>query len=140
MCGEHIPAIGLESENEKILNTFKYFKKNFSSKEVNNDKTTDEFLRSCVLGKINEEEKVNLGKEIQIDEIHEIIKELSPTNKTIGPDKISNSILRYIGFDITLTKIANLLLNEEDLPKSINKCFIRLVFKNKGDRTDLANY
>ena len=97
------------------------------------------FINNSNMMKLSSTDRSVLDTEITIDEVQEIIKNLPNESKSLGPDKISNTLLKYIGFDRIILNITNSLLKGEELPASMGKTYIRLIYK-KDQRDSLTNH
>ena len=88
--------------------------------------------------KLSNEQCQLLNKTIIDTEFDTVIGKTT-TTKSIGPDNVSNELLRYTGFSKILTIISNNLMKGGSVPNSLSKTYIRLVHKSNS-RTVLSNY
>ena len=97
-----------------------------------------DFLNASKMKPLFDSVRDKLNTKFSTEEFTELTRKL-PVSKSIGPDEISNELLKYKGFDKILSIIANQLMEGGQLPSSMSVTFIRLVHK-ADDRKLLSNY
>ncbi len=118
------------SDNGKMS---EYARSYYSEKYCIDNRIKDEseicdFLTTSKMKPLTDSVRDKLNVQFTTEEFSELTRKL-PVTKSIGPDEISNELLKYKGFDKILSIITNRLMDGEPLPYSMSVTFIRLVHK-----------
>ena len=127
-----------KTQNETINRGGEHFEELFSKHEHNPDPGNQEYCKQFdkTLG-----ETKFLTKHVTTKQIIQALKKLK-LNKAAGPDGIPNEVLKLDKkvLSLHLTQLFNLCLDKGQTPTSWGKGIMHILYKGKGDTTDLKNY
>uniref|UniRef100_A0A803SQE2 Reverse transcriptase domain-containing protein n=1 Tax=Anolis carolinensis TaxID=28377 RepID=A0A803SQE2_ANOCA len=118
----------------------KYYKELYDKDQISQDDIV-EYLCQQKLQKITDEQRLNLNKVIDIDEIKKAIKDLD-ANKAPGPDGFIAGFYK-LEQDVVLQhlkKIMNLALTDKTIPDTWKEAEIIMIHKEGKDPSDVRNY
>uniref|UniRef100_A0A803TUD7 Reverse transcriptase domain-containing protein n=1 Tax=Anolis carolinensis TaxID=28377 RepID=A0A803TUD7_ANOCA len=132
---------GIVTRNEDIREEFKIFYEKLYSKDPIKPESIMDYLVKQKLGKITEEQRLNLNKEITYKEICTAIKSLE-SNKAPGPDGFTAAFYKIDQNEMIhfLKKICNQALQEKIIPDSWKEATIIMIPKENLDLLDVRNY
>ena len=127
-----------KSQDETIHRGGEHFEDLFSKHEHNPDPANKKYCKQFdkTLG-----ETKFLTKHVTTKQIILALKKLK-LNKAAGPDGIPNEVLKLDKkvLSFHLTQLFNLCLDKGQTPTSWGKGIMHILYKGKGDTTDLKNY
>lgn len=128
-------------DHEGIKEAFaKYFQTFYKSKHVN-PKRIQEYLDKLETKPISEEIKAELNKEVTIEEITKVIKEMK-LNKSPGPDGFTAIYYKKLKERLTpiLKDLISGIIKEVKTPESWSEAYITLILKEQQDPTLMKSY
>ena len=132
---------GILNEKDEILEEIKDFYENLYSSQGIPDQKIENYLEDFNPEPIDPSQNENIGGFISCDEVRTAILDLNK-NKSPGEDgltpefylKFCNQIVPY------LTELYNNIYFSENLAHSMKKGIITLIYKNKGNVSELKNW
>lgn len=131
---------GKQNEQEIMTEIENFYTELYTSQNIS-DTVIDKYLKNFNPPILNEQEKNNLGEFITQKEIETAINQLNE-NKSPGHDGLTPEFYKTFRTEISpiLALVYNNILLKNELPKSMTLGLITLIYKNKGENSNLKNW